>query len=225
VYLAGLSKDYLKVVFMEIEYPESGPVALALGEIYPTIGAFYDAILEAFKDLSPQMTGDKQIIATIGGNDLYAIKKVADAEKAITEIKQQGEGTSQLPTAPDFGGELAHYYKYAGIWHGNTLIQKNGEWQYVGAPIPFPAAYPMSPIPKGGYPSPSIEAKNALQAFDKQYTTVLNNLQSAWASGGQSDLGKAISAMFGLQSLAVALMQISLPDGSGVYGPDFKLVA
>jgi hypothetical protein len=221
VYLAGLSKDYLKDVFMEIEYPENGPVALALGKMYPTIGAFYSAILDVFKDLSPQMTGEKQLTATIGDNDLYAIKTVADAEKAINEIKQQGEGTSRLPTAPDFGGELAHYYKYAEIWRGLKLVQKDGKWQYGDDPIPFPDVYPMSPIPKGGYPSPSIEAKNALQAFDKQYTKVLNNLQSAWANGSQGDLGQAVSAMRKLKSLAIALMQISLPDGSGVYGPDF----
>lgn len=225
IYLAGLSKDYLKDVFMEIEYPESGPIALAMGQIYPTIGAFYDAILEAFKKLQPTMTGDKQLAATMNGNKLFAIKTVADAEKAINEIKQQGEGTSQSPQAPDFGGELAHYYKYAEIWHGNRLIQKDDQWQYVGDPIPFPDVYPMSPIPMGGYPSPSIDVQNGLKEFNDEYKQVLDNLQSAWAAGGQSSLGNAISAMYGLQSLANILMQINLPDGSGVYGPDFNPTA
>jgi hypothetical protein len=225
VYLAGLSRDYLEHVFMEIEYPENGPIVMALGETYPTIGAFYDAILEAFKNLSPPITGKNQLTASIGDNDLYAITSIADVEKAINEIKQQGEGTSQLPTAPDFGGELAHYYKYAGIWHGNTFELIDGKWQYKGKPIPFPAVYPMSPIPEGGYSSPSPEAKNALQAFDTQFTKVLNFLQSAWMSGNKSELGKAVGAMRGLRSLAVALMQIPLPEGNGVYGPQFKLTA
>jgi hypothetical protein len=52
---------------------------------------------------------------------------------------------------------------------------------------------------------------------------VLNFLQSAWASGNKSELGKAIGAMRGLRSLAVALMHIPLPEGNGVYGPQFKL--
>jgi hypothetical protein len=95
---------------MEIEYPESGPVALAMGELYPTIGAFYDAILEAFKQEKPTITGERQLTGTIGGNQLYAIGTLDDVEKAINEIKQQGEGTSQSPQAPDFGGELAHYW-------------------------------------------------------------------------------------------------------------------
>src|SRR5260370_22420239 len=45
VYLAGLTPNYLKDVYMEIEYPESGPVVLSLGQMYPTIGAFDSAIL------------------------------------------------------------------------------------------------------------------------------------------------------------------------------------
>jgi rubrerythrin len=41
VYLAGLSIDYLQNVYMQIEYPEGGPIArAAAGETYPTIGAF-----------------------------------------------------------------------------------------------------------------------------------------------------------------------------------------
>jgi hypothetical protein len=225
IYLAGLSKDYLKNVFMEIEYPESGPIALAMGELYPTIGAFYDAILAAFKQLNPTISGERQLTGTIGGNELYVIKTLADVEKAINEIKQQGEGTSQSPQTPDFGGELAHYYKYAEIWHGNTLIKKDDKWQYIGDKIPFPDVFPMTPIPTGGYTDLSVAAKNALQAFDMQYTRVLNSLQTAWANGSKSDLGKAIGAMFGLQPLANALMEIKLPDGSGVYGPNFKLIA
>jgi hypothetical protein len=232
VYLAGLSKDYLKNVLMEIEYPESGPVALTLGELYPTIGAFYDEILAAFKKLPlTTITGERQLTGTIGGKQLYAIEQLADIdktlaviEKAINEIKQQGEGTSQSPQAPDFGNELAHYYKYAEIWHGDMLIKKDEKWQYVGEKIPFPDVFPMMPIPIGGYLDMSVAAKNALRAFDTQYTRVLNSLQTAWDEGSQSDLGKAIGAMFGLQPLANALMEIPLPDGSGVYGPDFKLI-
>lgn len=225
VYLAGLSPDYLLNVYMQIEYPEAGPVALALGETYPTIGAFYDAILAAFQQLpASDITGNNQITANLGANNLvYPIQNINDAEKAISQIKEQGEGTSQSPLAVDFGDELAHYYKYAEIWHGNTLVQQSdGTWKYTGAAISFPQVYPMSPIPKGGYQNPSPQIQQALNAFNMQFKSVLDNLQAAW-SGHPSSLDDAINDMFGLQPLANALMQIPLPDGSGVYGPDFML--
>jgi hypothetical protein len=223
VYLAGLSTDYLKDVCMEIEYPENGPIALALGETYPTIGAFYDAILVAFQQLAPPMSGQRQLTRQVGGKALFAINTLADAEKAINEIKQQGEGTSQSPLAVDFGNELAHYYKFAEIYRGKTLVQKDGRWQYAGDPIPFPDTYPMSPIPVGGYPNPSAQVKQALQAFDMKYTSMLNHLQNAWATGSSGELGQAVGAMFGLQPLADRLFNMTLPDGSGVYGPAFGL--
>jgi Ferritin-like len=45
VYLSGLTKTYVGEVCLQIEYPEHGPVELALKETFPTIGDFYDAIL------------------------------------------------------------------------------------------------------------------------------------------------------------------------------------
>jgi Ferritin-like len=225
VYLAGLSKEYLLNVYMQIEYPEAGPVVLALGQTFPTIGAFYDAILDAFRQLSPNIAGGNQLKSSIGGNRLFVIQTIGDVERAISEIKEQGEGTSQSPLAEDFGGELAHYYKFAEIWHGKTLIWRDGRWQYAGDPIPFPDVYQMAPIPTGGYVSPSSQVQKALQDFDQQYTTLLDNLQSAWDNHSQGDLGLAIGAMFELGSRATAIMQFQLSDGSGVYGPDFVPVS
>ncbi len=221
VYLAGLTQDYLKNVFMEIEYPENGPVALALGQMYPTIGAFYGAILEAFQALSLELTTKNQLTSPppIG---LYLIATPDDVETAITQIKEQGEGTSESPLAEHFGGDFAHYYKFAEIFHGSALIQLNGTWQYAGDPIPFPDVYPMAPIPTGGYQNPPDPAAEALRAFNDQFAIMLTKLESAWANGSMSDLGISVGAMFRLRSLARNLMQIPLPDKSGVYGPDFR---
>src|SRR5436305_9027600 len=66
VYLAGLSKQYVNDVYMQIEYPEKGPVALALGNTYPTIGAFYDAILSAFQTLNPPLSSKNQLAVCFG---------------------------------------------------------------------------------------------------------------------------------------------------------------
>jgi Ferritin-like len=51
VALIGLSKQIIADMYLQIEFPEKGPVAFALGETFPTIGAFYDALLVAVQKL------------------------------------------------------------------------------------------------------------------------------------------------------------------------------
>ncbi|WP_218080586.1 ferritin-like domain-containing protein [Anthocerotibacter panamensis] len=233
VYLAGLTKDYLNRVCMQIEFPEDGPIApppslVASSENYPTIGAFYDAILAAFMTLDPPLSLTNQLDgATLNGYPLYTIASLDDVKKAITEIKEQGEGTSQSPGDGGSGGEFAHYYEFAEIFYGKTLVQQSdGSWKYTGDTVAFPEVYPMTPIPKGGYVNPSPTVQAALLSFNQTYTSLLSSLESAWAKGSEDDLSAAIGTMFSLKSLAVALMKMPLPDGSGgVYGPDFLLAS
>lgn len=223
VYLAGLSKTYLDEVCKQIEYPESGPIAFFAGETYPTIGAFYDAILVAFQELNPTMTGANQLVDTVGTHQLYAINTLADVEKAINEIKVQGEGTSLSPDADEFGDQLAHYYKFDEISHGRKLIKVDGVWRYAGDVVPFPETYPMAQVPEGGWKNPSSEVQQLLDQFNNAFKLVLDNLEDAWTTGNLGKLGIAIGLMFQLKDPAVQLMQIPLPDGSGNYGPDFLI--
>lgn len=234
VFLAGLSKPYLNKVCMQIEYPEDGPVALsfkraAIEEHYPTIGDFYDAILAAFQTLNPPLSATNQLDgATLNHYPLYKVPTLDEVKTAIKEIKDQGEGTSQSPessqTDEDGNKELAHYYKFAEIFHGKSLEKQNdGSWAYTGAVIPFPDVYPMTPIPPGGYVKPSPDVAAKLLDFNQTFTKMLNSLQSAWEKGSEGDLSAAIHIMFSLKPKAVALMEIELPGGKGVYGPDFLL--
>ena len=218
VYLGGLTKDYIDDVYMKIEYPESGPLTPPPTE--ETIGQFYDAISVALGQVSPVFTGNNQMQATIGENSLTPVKSLGDAQAAISEIKEQGEGTSTSPDDGD-GSELAHYYRFGEIYNGALLVQVNGNWQYAGAPVPFPATYPMAPVPEGGWPKPPPNVASLLQQFDAAYSSIIDGLQAAWENGSQSDLGKAIGEMFTLSGPAVQLMQIALPGGGGNYGPDF----
>jgi hypothetical protein len=220
VYLGGLTKSYIADVYMNIEYPDSGPITPPpKGE---TIGQFYDAISSAFAQVNPACSGKNQLTATIGssGNTMYAVNSVADAQKAISEIKAQGEGTS---TSPDdgAGSELAHYYRFAEIFNGAELVQVNGQWTYTGSPVAFPQTYPMAPVPQGGWPDPPTNVQTLLQQFDGSFKSVLDSLQSAWTNGSQSDLNEAVGAMFGLAGPAAQLMQIPVAGASGNYGPDF----
>jgi rubrerythrin len=85
VALSGLTKDVVKSTFMEIELPESGPLAFALGMAFPTIGAFYDAILAAFQRIDPAaVTGQRQLDPGFGGPaDLTTITSVRDRDRAV----------------------------------------------------------------------------------------------------------------------------------------------
>jgi hypothetical protein len=212
VALTRLTKEVVRDVFMEIEYPQHGPIAFALGETYPTIGAFYDAVLAAFEQPSVHITGERQLKnASVG---LKEIKSLDDVKAAIGKIKVQGEGTTQSPE--EAAGELAHYYRFAQIYRGRKLIKTaDGKYKYEGDPIPFPDVFPMAEVPAEGYPESAD--------FDKNYTAMLKDLEAAW-SGTPAKLGAAIGKMYQMGDVARALMQKPLPSGQGTYGPSFRLV-
>jgi hypothetical protein len=227
VYLGGLTKESV-AMFMQIELPEE-PVALLELETFPTIGAFYDAIAEAFRTLSPPLSQDKQIKTRIGvpnpagpdqprlREDVIVIGAVADAEAAIATIKNQGEGVSGSPEAPDH--ELAHYYRFAEIYYEHKLIKVGDKWQYSGDPVSFPDVWPVARVPAGGYPAVTTE-------FDEEFGTMISWLEKAWTGGGVGDLSNAIGSMLDLGGIADTLVKKELPDGSGGhYGPDFIPIA
>lgn len=219
VWLGGFSRAMVRAVYMEIEYPENGPIARFMDESYPTIGGFYGAILAAFQTLRPaDIKGERQITEPILG--VTPILSIADAEKAIKLIKEQGEGTSQNPFPSEEPSGRAHYYRFAELYYGRELVKVDGRWQYAGKEIRLPAAFPMVEVPSDGYPQS--------RGFDAVYTAILDDLQVAWEKGGQGGqdaLARAIVTMRDhLEGPARELMQTPLPSGYGNYGPSFKLV-
>jgi hypothetical protein len=225
VYLSGLTPELVCDVFQQIEMPEQRVPVRADETKYPTIGGFYDAVSEAFVQAGESViTGKRQLTISFGDqNDetLYPITSLADAQKAITEIKEQGEGTSRTPDAVGFH-ELAHYYRFGEIHHGRALVKVGpDQWRYEGDPIPFPACWPMAKVPRGGYPT------EITGTFDGLFTSVLANLEAAWVEGGptgQSFLQNAVTVMFSLYPEASRLMQMPAL-GVGNYGPDFLMAS
>jgi hypothetical protein len=234
VYLAGLSSASA-AMYMQIELPEH-PLAQE-AEAYPTIGAFYDAISAAFTALDPPLSTAGQISVENPGinvpdpnqpqlpdppmidEPLGVLATPADIKAAIATIKDQGEGTSHTPDAPQFdNGELAHYYRFGEIFHGKRLIPVGDGWQFAGDPVPMPECWPVAPVPLGGYPGVASVA-----AFDASFGTLVGQLQNAWAGGGGIDeLNNAIGTMEGLYDLAATVVATPLPGGGGTnYGPDF----
>lgn len=216
--IQGLTLEWLDLVAMQIEYPEGGPIKLFRGQFYPTIGAFYTAIQSAIKDLQPAFDTGKQLSLKVGGNVVQVISTPEEAIAAIELIKEQGEGTS---TSPDAGPTLAHYYVFAEIYHGATIVYDptTKTWTYTGAPIPFPPTYPVKPVPKEGYPDAPQEVQTTIGEFQAAYTLLLDNLQAAWANTDPDALSNAIINMGALSGPAITLMQTPMADGTSNYGP------
>lgn len=225
VYLAGLSPATLDM-FMAIEEPEN-PLTPPAEIDYPTIGMFYDAIRALFQVLSPPISTNGQLTKTLSvpnpdgsgtqiPEPLTRLASLDDVLKAIATIKDQGEGTAKSPDSPEFGDELAHYYRFGEIRCGRKFVKVDDHWEYAGDPIPFPECYPVAKVPPGGYPD-----LLASKTFDATFAQLIQKLQDAWSGGGESALEAAIGLMFQLNVLAAPIVATPLPDGSGNYGPDF----
>jgi hypothetical protein len=235
VSLAGLTKPRVHDLFMQIEYPEypvpddPPPPPPPPGD-YATIGALYDAIASTFQTLKPTIHGNNQLTqatfdnygcigASVGGPErLPALTCLSDVLAAIETIKEQGEGTSTGPDAPDYNDELAHYFKFGSVYHGALYVQGSG---YSGESIPFPEVALMQEVPKGGYPNAAPEVAQALLGFNVAFSSVVDGLRAAWTSGDNDTLNDAIRTMFALGQLAKPLYAMTVPGTEQTYGPTF----
>jgi hypothetical protein len=213
---------------MQIEYPEDPvprPALLALTEeTYPTIGQFYDAVLNAFKypgNKVPYETG-KQLENAFPS--IIKIDGLPAATTAITTIQKQGEGGPRYPFVdrPPAPPVLSHFYKFGEIYFGKAYVfdpvKQTGDW--TGSPVSVPPAFPMTPVPKGGY---ATGAPSQVADCDAIFTTMLRQLDTAWANGDLTALNDAVDSMEDLKTAVTGLLkkQIARPDG-GIYGPQFR---
>lgn len=210
---------------MQIEYPEDPvprPMLFALDEeTFPSIGEFYDAILQALQALDGTFSyqTDKQL-----ENDrpkVFVVDGLPKATEAISRIQKQGEGASRFPFVDAEGTKLAHFYAFGEIYFGKKYVfdqvKQTGDW--TGDAVPPASAFPMTPVPLGGY---KAGAPAGVADSDRLFTQVLRQLDEAWANGDPIALNNAIDSMIALESQAVALLrqQIPRPEG-GIYGPQF----
>src|SRR5262249_38508 len=143
------------------------------------------AIETQLKDLSSQgniFTGDrkKQLTYWPGLSDI-SVYDLTTAIAAINTIIDKGEGSGKSPM--DHQHELAHYYRYAEIYHGYKLIPQKQEpkgYAYAGDPIPFEPAgvWPVITNPSlAGY-APGSLAANLNDTFNYTYTNLLKSLHT-----------------------------------------------
>lgn len=233
--LEGLSKHTLDV-FMAIEEPEKDISVLettAVDETFPRIGAFYDAIEEAFYEIGPEISRAGQIEGYFGesrrsdGTDVPKnIGSLEEVSKAIKLIKDQGEGTSQSPFDPDTG-ELAHYYRFKEIAVGRKIVQVPGKgFVHSGEAVNMPDCWPVGEVPLGGYQQAGVPKStwSAMECFDAIYTQLLMQLDLAWKDGSQAALHRGLELMMDrLPALATEIMQVSIGNKPTHYAPNFRL--
>jgi hypothetical protein len=178
-------------VFMQIEYPEFPPVALAAGPA--TIGAFYDTIAEGFTTINPAINPGA---FAVNSGEATPIRSIGDALAAISLIKGEGEGTLGSPDQPPAGNKtFAHYYVFKEIYTQKALVQDAaGHWSFTGPAIQFPTAFNFQQ--STATPSPSLE-------FNQALSQLLIGLQACWTNGARPNIG----AMFNLQTLGVGLIK------------------
>ncbi|GHG89171.1 ferritin-like domain-containing protein [Streptomyces lanatus] len=218
VYLSGLTKPFVRDVMMAIEAPE---VSLARSVASPTVGEFYEATLNAFRAVRPELSMRAQVTQHIDTDELHPVRTLDDVETAIGIIMEQGEGTSGSPLDSFSDDRPAHYYAFGEIYHGRALRHTEDGWRWIGAPVPFPEARPMAPVPVGGWRNPPTHVAQLLFRFDAMYSTVLDSLDAAWAGGGSRALRAGIHTMRGLEHPAVELMETPIPHTRSTYGPQF----
>jgi hypothetical protein len=188
--LKPLTPDQVQV-FMQIEYPEFPPVALAAAPA--TIGAFYETIAGGITTVHPAIYPNA---FAVNSGEATPIKNVDDALKAISLIKGEGEGTMGSPDQPPVGNTtFAHYYLFKEIFTQKTLVQDAaGHWSFTGAAIQFPTWFDFQQ--STATPSPSL-------AFNQAVSQLLIGLQACWTSGAKPNIG----AMFDLQKLGAGLIK------------------
>ena len=235
--LSPFSQALIEHVFMVIEEPEDPlqfPVrttALAAGAPL-TIGQFYDGIKQCIIELSKKgniFTGNPSYQLTKGfpSSELRAVHDVKTASTAIDTIVQQGEGTNTSPIDPQH--KPAHYYRYAEIFHGKTLVPNTTpppDFAYAGEAISFDpdGVYPVVTNPAlAGYAPKSAAAYNN-DTFNYTYTSLLRTLHSVF-NGQPGRLIAAVGLMESLKELAFAMMS-AIPAGPTMpglnAGPSFQ---
>jgi hypothetical protein len=226
--------------FLRIEQP-SRPGAEPEGDRYETIGQFGAAIESGFRRLCKVLgedavfSGDpkRQITATYpygGSGRIVAVRDLASALQSLTEIVEQGEGSSQRDVWDGDHqmfhadrNEVAHYYRFEELKLGRRY--QRGDTPLSGptgraVEVAWDAVRPMRPNPRIADAQPGSEVRVAQEAFNSAHCTLLFLLEQAF-NGDPSMLGTATGAMFGLKSQAMALMALESDDGYTT-GPTFE---
>ena len=223
--------------------PGQLPDMIRRGEIYRSIGDFYEAIEQGLRALEARAKAqgatifdgeaDRQISSEYyynSGGAAFPVGDLATALRALEQIVDQGEGyEKQIFDGDDvnFGQqrELAHYYRFNQIALGRCY--REGDTPASGptgdtftVSYGADAVWDMMPnpslakLPEGGW-----RARG--RAFSRTYTTLLRMIHQG-VNGQRDQLVAAVVQMFTLKDAAIELVRNPLPDAAGNAGPCFE---
>jgi hypothetical protein len=222
--------------FLRIELPERVD-APPQPDRYRTIGQFYASIADGLTFLCNEMgesavfCGDphKQIDEGqfYGSGHLLVVRDLESALRAISEIKEQGEGIGHgvfdeddVILGDSGGQEPAHYFRFNEIKVGRRYAPGDTPRSGPRGPVvttDYSAVYPIRPNTRlSDYPR-SSEIRHELSRFGERYAALLRCLEEAFC-GSARRLLDATAMMFALKNQAVALMRTpsGFDDGSNV---------
>lgn len=195
--LAKFSPELVRDVFMKIEEPETPlhfPMDAGAPE-FSTIGAFYQALMAKIDELGDAAfiaPVERQVFGAATGfpeTRLFPITNVQTALAALDALVSDGEGTTTSPL--DSTKQLAHYYRFAAIFHGKELVPDAAVpegYAYRGAALPFDPAevFDFPANPKVADHAPGSVPRQAMEAFNRRYSAVLRDLDATF--GGRPEL-------------------------------------
>lgn len=238
--LEKLTRRCVHDVFMAIEEPEH-PLDIPVGQPdglkaadsprqFATIGEFYEAIKNMLTELAKHgevITGDpaRQVADTrwYPENQLFPIRTLQDALRAIDVIVDQGEGSSRSPM--DAEGDVAHFYRFGEIVYGRKLVNVTEApgWAYVGDVVPLDPAgvWDLYPDAKAADYPPESQARVLAERFNSAYSNLLRCLHHVF-NGAPQRLPMALSAMVEMQLTAQKLVTTPVPGTPYFGAPTFE---
>lgn len=238
--LQKASRGMIYNVFMTIEEPEI-PIKLRVTQItalsfatpapapkgFSTIGDFYEAIKKKLRELGDgifQKPANPQVVDNtwFQANELFPIKNVETACRAIDIVVEQGEGTRSSPIGKPTG-EPAHYYRLAQIVYGRMLVADKNTFSYSGDPVPLDPQgiwnlYPDAKLVD--YVEGSRE-RALVARFNYSYTSLLRALHTTF-NGKPVALAQAIGLMYELKLLVADIVSTPVTGTDYFATPTFE---
>lgn len=229
-------------VFLDIERPMAPGTPgedrnwSTIGQFYESIESQYAAVLQDDPSL-PSQNLARQILpaAYYGAGELVLVANAGEAQNAIRQIMDQGEGSSFGVFDDDAsifgadGKEPGHYYRFLQLELGRMFVVGDTPASGPTGPrisVDFGNVNPMRPNATrddyAGYP----EIQALLDKFNSLYGAMLATFEGAFNGGGPAAFQQATSSMFALGDLAAGITRTTDPTTPGgtvglVFAPTF----